>query len=178
MWTGGEKYLPGMLRILHENQVKVTFFVTGKWARKCPDLLQEMAAMGHEIGNHGYNHAHPKQLSNEALAKLIKDNEELIYKVTGQRTKLFAPPYGEVDSRITKVASKLGYDTIMWSADTVDWQRPSPDIIVQRVMAKIDDGGIILMHPTEPTLYALEDIINNLRQRGYEIVTVSELISK
>ncbi|MDI3547156.1 MAG: hypothetical protein PWR10_808 [Halanaerobiales bacterium] len=173
----GEEYLPGMLRILHDKGVKATFFVTGKWARKCSDLLREMAGLGHEIGNHGYYHAHPKNLSRDQLIELIKKNEELIFQITGQRTKLFAPPYGEVDKRITSIASSIGYKTIMWSADTIDWQRPAPEIIEERAVNKVDDGGIILMHPTEPTLYALADIIDRLRERGFKFVTVSELIS-
>jgi len=174
----GEEYLPGMLRILHDKGVKATIFVTGNWARKCPDLLKEMARLGHEIGNHGYSHLHPKSLNDQQLIELIKKNEELIYSITNRRTELFAPPYGEVDERIARVANSIGYSTIMWSADTVDWQRPAPEIIVQRAINKIDDGGIILMHPTEPSLYALSDIIDTLQDRGYQFVTVSELIGK
>ncbi len=172
----GEEFLPGMLRILHDKGILATFFVTGNWANKYPDLLKEMARLGHEIGNHGYSHLHPRSLNDQELREFIKKNEELIYSITNQRTVLFAPPYGEVDKRITGVASSIGYSTIMWSADTVDWQRPAPEIIVQRVINKIDDGGIILMHPTEPSLYALADIIDSLENRGYRFVTVSELI--
>ncbi|NLJ84309.1 MAG: polysaccharide deacetylase, partial [Halanaerobiaceae bacterium] len=72
----------------------------------------------------------------------------------------------------------IGYKTIMWSADTIDWQRPAPEIIVQRAVNKIDDGGIILMHPTEPSLAALDNIIDILKQRGYKFVTVSQLIQE
>ena len=173
----GEEFLPGMLRILHEKGVKCTFFITGNWAEKYPDLVREIIRLGHEIGNHGYRHLHPANLSNEELIELIKKNEELILNISnGYQTTLFAPPYGEVDKRIVKVAAELGYVTIMWSADTVDWQRPAPEIIVQRAISKIDDGGIILMHPTEPSLYALSDIIETLQKRDYSFVTVSELI--
>lgn len=174
----GEEYLPGMLRILHDKGIKVTFFVTGNWAQKFPDLLKEISQLGHEIGNHGYSHRHPKRLSEQGLIDLIKKNEELILKITGQKTKLFAPPYGEVDQRICSIASKIGYKTIMWSADTIDWQRPSPEIIVQRAVTKVDDGGIILMHPTKPSLYALEEIIDKLTGRGFQFVTVSQLITE
>lgn len=174
----GEEYLPGMLRILHENNVPVTFFVTGSWAKKHGDLLSEISRLGHEIGNHGYSHAHPKNLNKGNLIELIKKNEELIFNITGKRTKIFSPPYGEVDERISTIANSLGYSTIMWSADTIDWQKPAPEVIYQRAINKVDDGGIILMHPTEPSLYALEDIIITLKKRGYNFVTVSELIKE
>lgn len=173
----GEEYIPGILRILDKKGVNVTFFVTGNWANKFPDLIQGMVFYGNEIGNHGFSHKRPKTLSNSGLIDLIKRNEELIYELTGKKTKLFAPPYGEVDKRITSVAESIGYKTVMWSADTIDWQRPASEIIVQRAINKIEDGGIILMHPTEPSLKALPDILESLEQRGFELVTVSRLIS-
>lgn len=174
----GEEYLPGMLKIMEERGVKATFFVTGQWAMKNKELLKTMAEKGHEIGNHGYSHQHPFQLSKDGLIELIKKNEEVIYQITKERTRLFAPPYGEVDERIASIASSIGYKTIMWSADTIDWQRPPAEIIVQRAVNKIDDGGIILMHPTEPSRAALENIIDILTKRGYKFVTVSELIQE
>ncbi len=174
----GEEFIPEMLNIMQNKDIKATFFVTGYWANKNQDLLRKISKMGHEIGNHGYSHQHPKQLSQNELIELIKKNEELIYQICSKRSKLFAPPYGEVDERISNVAKSIGYNTIMWSADTIDWQRPSPEIIVQRAVNKIDDGGIILMHPTKPSLAALENIISTLENRGFNFVTVSELIQK
>ena len=174
----GEEFIPGMLKIMEERQVRATFFVTGQWAQKNKELLKLMAVKGHEIGNHGYSHQHPAKLSRDELVELIKKNEEVIYQITGQRNNLFAPPYGEVDDRISSIVNSIGYKTIMWSADTIDWQRPAPEIIVQRAVNKIDDGGIILMHPTEPSLAALDNIIDILKQRGYKFVTVSQLIQE
>lgn len=174
----GEEFIPGMLKIMEERDVRATFFVTGQWAMKNKEMLKLMADKGHEIGNHGYSHQHPAKLSRDGLIELIKKNEEVIYQITKQRTRLFAPPYGEVDERIAGIVSSNGYKTIMWSADTIDWQRPAPEIIVQRAVNKIDDGGIILMHPTEPSLAALDDIIDILTKRGYRFVTVSELIQE
>lgn len=172
----GEEYIPAMLRIMEEESIKATFFVTGYWAEKNEDVLRKISEMGHEIGNHGYSHQHPFQLSNAQLIELIKKNEEVIFQICGKRTTLFSPPYGEVDERISNVAMSIGYNTIMWSADTIDWQRPSPEIITQRAVNKIDDGGIILMHPTESSVKALDDIIRVLKGRGYDFAIISELI--
>ncbi|MCK8826255.1 polysaccharide deacetylase family protein [Natroniella acetigena] len=172
----GEQYLPAMLDTLDQYQVKATFFFIGRWVEKFPELITEIEQRGHELGNHGFRHWHPKQLSKEELIGLIKDNEELIVAETGYKTDLFAPPYGEVDERIVEVAEELGYKTIMWTIDTIDWQRPSSDVILKRVIDQAENGGIVLMHPTEPTAAALSRMIANLQEQGYELVTVSELL--
>lgn len=173
----GQKYIPDLLQIMEKREIKATFFVTGNWGRQYPDLLRQITDNGHELGNHGYSHKQPSTLAREDLKKLITQNEELIYRITGNRTNLFAPPFGEVDERITAVAAETGHKTIMWSADTIDWQKPPPEIIVQRAVNKIEDGGIILMHPTSPTVEALPEIIKRIEARGFEFVTVSRLIS-
>ena len=172
----GQEYIPNILDVLEQNRAVATFFITGNWAKKYPNLVREIDNRGHEIGNHGYSHKHPQHLSKQGLINLIKKNEKLIEKITETKTYLFSPPYGEVDQRISAIAHSIGYKTIMWSADTVDWQRPAAQIIVQRAVNKVGDGGIILMHPTRPTLKALPEILNNLRQQGYNFVTVSKLI--
>ena len=173
----GQEFIPGMLKVLESRDVKATFFITGNWAKKFPGLVLEIANQGHEIGNHGYSHQHPFSLNKDQLIDLIKKNEELVYEITGKKTNLFAPPYGEVDGRISAIVADLNYKTIMWSADTIDWQRPAPAIIVGRAINKIEDGGIILMHPTEPSLQALPEIIDRIERRGFNFVTISELVS-
>jgi len=172
----GEEFLPSMLDTLDKYNVKATFFFVGRWVEKFPEKIKEIHERGHELGNHGFRHLHPKQLDKERLIKLIKDNEKLINKTTGYQTDLFAPPYGEVDDRVAQVAAEIGYKTIMWSADTIDWQRPAPEVIIKRVIDKASNGGIVLMHPTKPTAEALPQIIEKLQSKGYKLVTVSELL--
>lgn len=174
----GQEYIPRMLQVLEEKEVQATFFFIGKWVKKFPELTKQIAEAGHEVGNHGYKHAHPKQLSKQGLINLIKKNEELLLDVTGKETKLFAPPYGEYNDKVVKTVAELGYQTILWTADTIDWQRPQPQVIVSRVMKKADKGGIVLMHPTAPTVKALPTMIDKLREEGYELVTVSRLLTK
>lgn len=172
----GEDCIPRMLKIFEEMDVRATFFLTGRWVKKFPNLTRVIYEKGHEIGNHGYEHLHPKRLSDEALRHLIKNNQLLLEEICGVRTTLFAPPYGEFDRRIVKIANQLGHEVIMWSVDTIDWQRPDPGVIVNRVRRKLEDGAIILMHPTEPTLQALPEIIKTVRNRNLKLVTVSELL--
>ncbi|GAB6098839.1 hypothetical protein JCM16358_07180 [Halanaerocella petrolearia] len=172
----GQEYIPQMLDVLDEYNVKATFFFVGSWVKKFPELVAEIKEQGHELGNHGLKHVHPKQLSEEELKSLILENQRLIQEIADYKTNLFAPPYGEVDDRVAQIAGQIGYKTIMWSADTIDWQRPKPARIIQRVMRKAKSGGIVLMHPTKPTTQALPQIISKLQNEGYNIVTVSQLL--
>lgn len=173
----GEEVIPEMLSVLNKNGVKVTFFITGKWAEKFPELVRKMSAEGHEIANHGLYHGHPNQMSKEELSRLVLENSRLLAEVTGKPpVKLFAPPYGEFNERVLSVVGELGYRTIMWTVDTVDWKRPAPEVIIQRVTGKIKPGSIILMHPTAPTVAALEQVIKTLKEQGYTFVTLTRLL--
>lgn len=173
----GQEYIPKMLEVLESQDVKVTFFAGGTWVRDFPELLKRMDASGHEIGSHGYAHPHPDQLSKSGNLRDMQKAEELIYGVIHKRPKLYAPPYGENGPAVLKAADEQGYSFVLWSVDTIDWQRPSPEVIIRRVVGKAHNGAIVLMHPTAPTLNALPEIIRELKQQGYRFVTVGELIS-
>jgi len=172
----GEEYLPDILKILAAEKAKASFFVTGKWANKHPELLKDIHEKGHCIGNHGYRHAHPNNLSAEGIAKEITGAEEIIARVTGEKPTLFAPPFGEFNSVVQRVVCEHGYKLIMWSLDTIDWQRPDPGTIVNRVVPRIHNDAIILVHPTQPTVEALPQILKELKKEGYRFVTVAEII--
>ncbi|MBP2654900.1 MAG: polysaccharide deacetylase [Firmicutes bacterium] len=172
----GEEYLPEMLDVLDKNNIKITFFIGGSWAKRHPDIVKMIANGNHELGNHTYSHPHPNVIDKEANKEQIVKTETLIKELTGIKTTLYAPPYGEFNDTVLKAASEAGYTTILWSIDTIDWKRPSPDIIIERVMNKIHNGAIILMHPTEPTLKALPTLISKIQGRGYKIVSVSLVV--
>ena len=106
----------------------------------------------------------------------IKKSSEILEKITGIKPILFAPPYGDFNDEVVKVAEQLGYKVILWSLDTIDWNNPSPQTIVDRVMSKYHNGAIVLMHPTKNTVEALPQIINQLKEKGYKITKVSEVI--
>ncbi len=173
----GEEYLPEMLRIFQEEKVKATFFLVGTWVKAFPEMVKSIAAAGHELANHGLYHGHPAQMNRDQLKKLILENTALIQTVTGKKpASLFAPPYGELTSQIVSAAGEIGYRTIMWSVDSVDWKKPAPDIMMQRVLSKIESGGIILFHPTVVTKTVIKDIIRELRKKGLEPGTVSSVL--
>jgi len=173
----GEEEIPGLLAVLRENAVKATFFFVGDWVKKFPDLVRDISREGHEIANHGLYHGHPNTMSRDELNRLILDNARLLDEVTGEPpAKLFAPPYGEFNEQVVSVAGNLGYRTILWTVDTVDWKRPAPEVITRRVIEKIEPGAIMLMHPTAPTVEALGGIIKSLKEQGYTFVTVGRLL--
>ncbi|SEO79727.1 probable sporulation protein, polysaccharide deacetylase family [Propionispora vibrioides] len=172
----GEEFLPDMLKTLDDNQIKITFFIGGSWAKRFPDTLADIGKRGHELGNHTYSHPHPNSLSKEKNQEEITRAENLVKEITGIKTTLYAPPYGEYNDMVLQAASELGYRNILWSIDTVDWKRPAPEIITARVVKKIHNGAIILMHPTAPTAAALPTLIKELKERGYTITTVSDIL--
>lgn len=172
----GEEFLPEMLKTLDENNIKITFFIGGTWAKSNPELLKTIAEKGHELANHSYNHPHPNTLSKEQNQEQILKTENIIQEITGIKTCLYAPPYGEYNDTVLKAASEINYPTIMWSIDTVDWKKPPSEIIKNRIVKKAHNGAIVLMHPTAPTAKALPDIIKELKEKGYTITTVSDII--
>jgi probable sporulation protein (polysaccharide deacetylase family) len=172
----GEEYIPKMLEILQQENVCITFFLGGSWAKKNPELVKEIVKHGHELGNHSFTHPHPNALNKEQNKDQILRTEELIFSIAQQKTALYAPPFGEFNQTVLQAAEELGYKTIMWTVDTVDWKRPPASVIKARVQKKIQNGAIVLMHPTEPTIDALPDLIRELKRRGYVMEPVSSVI--
>ncbi|MBR4944223.1 MAG: polysaccharide deacetylase family protein [Peptococcaceae bacterium] len=175
----GEDIVPSMLDTLTQENVKATFFVTGRFAEKFPELVQQIYQAGHEIGNHGYKHPHPDQLSVEQNQKDIVQAEKVLEKLTEEKPILYAPPYGERGKTCLQAAEECGYTTILWTLDTVDWEKPAPshETLVERAAGeKLEGGAIILMHPKEHTAEALPDIIKTIKGKGYQCVKVSEVL--
>lgn len=172
----GEEYLPTMLKTLDDNNIKITFFIGGSWGKRFPALVTELGTRGHELGNHTYSHPHPNTISKEKNKEQILRTEDLVKELTTIKTSLYAPPYGEYNDTVLSAANELGYTTIMWSIDTIDWQRPPTDVIINRVMKKIHNGAIILIHPTDATSKALPELIKQIQDKGYTISTISDII--
>ncbi|MBN7772389.1 polysaccharide deacetylase family protein [Clostridium aminobutyricum] len=167
----GEENIPAMLKIFEENNIHVTFFVSGRWAENHPDLLREMYTKGHEIQSHGYSHALCSQVSKEKVKEEIQKTEEAIIDTISIKTNLFAPPAGDYDEKTVAICEELGYKMVLWSSDTIDWREGSTaDVIVNRIMSKPLDGAIILMHPKAETVKALPELIKQITAQHYSIV--------
>ena len=182
----GEENIPAMLDILDQHKARATFFVTGRWAKKNPELLKTISKRGHQIENHGYSHPHPDHLSIGANQEEIKKTESIIEGIIGKKTHLYAPPYGEKGASGLQAADALGYQTILWTLDTVDWRADStPEIIAKRIVNPAiqfgikpnKSGAIVLMHPKANTVKALPVILDQLARNGFSFQTLDGLIT-
>ncbi|ASK63479.1 hypothetical protein CFK37_15615 [Virgibacillus phasianinus] len=174
----GTEYIPTILNILKENQVKATFFIEGKWAKNNAEYVEMIAEQGHVIGNHAYNHPDMARISKQEINDQITNTNETIQAITGKRPSLFAPPSGSFTDQVVQVAAAHDMKTILWSLDTIDWKNPSVSVMMNRVMPKLHPGATVLMHPTESVARGLKDLITGIKEKDYQIGTVEKLLSE
>ena len=168
-----------ILGILAKHNVKVTFFMTGEWVNKYPDDVKAITAAGHDLGNHSENHKQMSQLSQEQCVEEIMKVHETVKNLTGVEMNLFRPPYGDYNNTLVGSARDCGYYTIQWDVDSLDWKDYGVDGIINKTVnnKKLGNGSIILLHNgAKYTPEALELIIIGLKDMGYELVPVSQLI--
>lgn len=174
----GNEHIPEMLRIFDQHSIKITFSITGRWAKENPDIVKSIYDSNHEIANHGYNHVDHNKLNYEDNYQAISKASEVLEEIIGQSPKYFGPPSGAFNEATVRSARDLGYTMIMWSVDTIDWREGSTkDVIIERVTKDINPSDIILMHPKEETVKALPEIIEFLFEKGYKIGTISDVLN-
>ena len=172
----GTEYLDSILETLNTYNVKCTFFVGGQWAEKEQEYLQKIYDSGHEIGNHGYFHKDQDKLNYDGNYTEINSNHKLIKTLLNIDMNLFAPPSGAYNNSTLQVASDLGYKTIMWSKDTIDWRDKDVDLIYSRATKNVCGGDLILMHPTECTAKALPKILDYYLANNLTATTVTQTL--
>ena len=162
-----------IIDVLNKYDIKATFFVLGSRAINNKDILKKMVDSGMEIGNHTYNHLLLTKYDEDKIRSEIEDTSDVIYSATNKRPNLLRPSYGSVNNKIKKVANM---PIIIWDIDTLDWKYHNSKRITSRVVNKVRDGDIILMHDIySASLNALSNIIPILQDNGYEFVTIDEL---
>ena len=174
----GNEYLPTMLKVLNEHNIKTTFFLDGSWTKNHPTLAKMILEEGHEIGNHAYSHPNMKQLTAARIHEEIDKTNDVIFATLDVTPKWFAPPSGSFRQEVVDIAASLNMKTILWSVDTVDWKKPNAEEMVARVLSKVHPGAMILMHPTEPTANGLNNLIEGIQAKGLQIGTVSQLMEE
>ena len=174
----GNEYIPGILKTLNEHQTKATFFFDGSWVKKNPDLAKMIKEAGHEIGNHAYSHPDLKQRSVAQTKEELKKTNDVIKATLGITPIWFAPPSGSFNEATIQVADQLDMKTILWTVDTVDWRKPATSEMVRRVVSKVENGSMVLMHPTKPTAEGMERMITDIKAKGLQLGTVSDLLSE
>lgn len=168
-----------ILDILEKHNIKATFFLTGEWSEKYPDIGKRIVDLGHEIGNHTFSHPDLTQMSKSEIVNEVIKTENAIKRLANADCKpLFRPPFGAWNQEVLEVVGEIGYTySIYWSIDTIDWKEPDADVIVSRVMENVKSDEIILMHLEYfNTAKATEMMIPKLKDLGYQFVCVSELL--
>ncbi|CUH95281.1 hypothetical protein P22_1351 [Propionispora sp. 2/2-37] len=171
---------PAILDILQEKQVKATFFVVGERAEQFPELVKREERDGHEIGNHTYSHPNLFSLTRNNIDKEIEKTDQIITKMT-TKPLFFRPPEGRFNKSIINLARDKGYTVILWSVDPFDWRLHPAGDTVNTVLKKTKPGSIILLHDgiyPSTTPEALNYIIDSLKDRGYEFLTISQLLAE
>ena len=170
-------YTLKLLQILGRSKTHATFFVVGERAEEYPDLIRAEAAAGDEIGNHTYDHVSLIKIPPDYVATEIGACGDVIKNITGKTPTLFRPPGGEYNEDVVRQAQALGYRMILYSDDPGDYADPGTGLIEMRTLDTISDGGIILLHDgSDQTLIILAALISRLKARGFQLVTVSQLL--
>ena len=178
-WVASD--IPEILQILADNDVKASFFMVGDWIRKNPEAAKAIAEAGHDVGNHSNTHPHVAKMEKDDIKKDIRLAHNTIKEVTGIDSILYRPPYGEYNNTVIEAANECGYYTIQWNVDSLDWKEYGRQELIDKVLKhkNLTPGSIILLHnDTKYTRHALDELLKGLKQKGYTIVPVSQLILK
>lgn len=164
--------------VLKRNGVPATFFVTGRWMEKNPDLTRQISDAGFTIANHSYSHPHMPRLSEQAMGEELDRTAQIALAITGRpMAPYFRPPYGDVSDALMRIARAHGYTVVLWSVDGWDWMpKTTAGFTEHRVLSRVGARSIVLMHgATPPAAAALPEIIAVLKQRDYRLVSLDTL---
>lgn len=153
--------------------------MTGGWVNSYPEDVKAIYEAGHDLGNHSENHKNMSQISDDEIREEIMTVHDRVKELTGYEMFLFRPPYGDYDNHVVTGAKACGYEVIQWSVDSLDWKDYGVQEIIDRVCnhKQLGPGAIILCHNgAKYTAQALDEMLTNLEQQGYQVVPVSELV--
>jgi polysaccharide deacetylase family sporulation protein PdaB len=181
------KYTPKILDILKEENVRATFFVVGAHVVKYPEVARRIVEEGHEIGNHTYSHRNLYRLSKEHIIEEIEKAHEAIMLVIGEETHLLRPPRGMYDSNVVEISHSRRYTIVLWSLSSQDWAEVSAGTVRRSILNNIQNGDILLFHDSgnivsyeggdrHNTVVALPVIVRELKDMGYQFVTITEMM--
>jgi peptidoglycan/xylan/chitin deacetylase (PgdA/CDA1 family) len=177
--AGPSEHSARLLDILEEKQVPATFFLLGKrHIEKYPELVKRMAAEGHEVASHTWDHKILTELSPQQIREELEKPNEAIEKLTGQKPTLMRPPQGRTNDTVHEISREHGLSEVLWSVTAKDYTTNDPELIRKRVLEQASRDGIILLHDIYPgTVPSVPGIIDDLKERGYVFVTVPQLLA-
>ena len=170
---------PKLLDILAAHHIKATFFVLGEMVAEHPEILARAVREGHEIASHSWSHPNLGKMSQEGVRSQLQRTDDEIKGATGARPTLFRPPYGSITERQKRwIHDEFGYAIILWDVDPLDWKRPGPAVVRNRILKETRPGSIVLSHDIHPgTIEAMPSTFDELAAKGFKFVTVSELLN-
>lgn len=169
-------YLPLVLDALRRGGAHATFFIIGRNAEAYPYFVRDIAAQGHEVGNHTYHHVRLPHLSDAEILSEIKSTNDLLTRLTGRPVRYFRPPGGEYSPRVLQLAQTQGLKTVFWTDDPGDFQNPGVLAVEERYARYLRPGGIILLHDNAPdSLLALPTLLRLAAEQGYTLEPVGTL---
>jgi polysaccharide deacetylase family sporulation protein PdaB len=175
----GTKTPPLILDILRQENVKATFFLSGPWSRDHAAVVEQIVKDGHQVESHGHAHVDLNNLGREGAAKNIAQAHAILEGLSGRAPTYIRPPNGALNKESVQAAKDLGYATVVWSVDSLDWKNPGVDAIISRTTRLVHPGAIILMHASDTckqTHLALPTVLKNLREKGYSFVSLDHLV--
>ncbi len=171
-------YTTQILKILKENDVKATFFLTAHYINTQEELVRQMIDEGHIIGNHTVNHKSMPSLTEEGIKKEVMDLHQSVYEKFGYEMKYIRPPKGEFSEKTIQVTNSLGYKTVMWSFAYEDWneeKQPNEENAKEKILNNLHSGEIMLLHGNSKTnTNILDSIIKEAKNMGYEFKSLDD----
>lgn len=175
----GDEHTKAILDILDKYNIKATFFLVGFWVDEYPHQVEEIYKRGHEIGNHSTTHPNMSTLSKNEMINELKITNDKIKEIIGEDSLVFRPPFGDYNDLLIQTVRELNYFPIQWDVDSLDWKELGVEPVIDTVIKKATKGSIILFHNNAKYIEEyLPVIIETLQDKGYEMVSVSELIYK
>lgn len=182
-----DPWTPRLLDVLAEHNVRATFFLLGAYVSLRPEIVLRLAQERHAIGNHSWDHPNLIFSTRRSLFEQLQRTSEVIRQVTGSEPVLFRPPFGGRRPGVMQAASSLGMTPVMWNVSCHDWDATSPASIERLAEKKIRGGNVILLHDgghkqlgadRNHTVAATANIIRKCKERGYEFVTIPEMLAE
>ncbi|GGJ98665.1 putative polysaccharide deacetylase PdaB [Lentibacillus kapialis] len=177
----GEEKVHDILKKLKQHQVQATFFVSGEWAERHPEILEKITDQEHELGMLGYRYKSYLDQELDDVRRDLLEAKEVFDKLGYEDMKLLRPPNGHFNKDIIELAEDQGFTVTHWNVNPNDWQNPGTQKMTDMVMEETTNGDIILMHASDSvkqTAEALETILPGLKNKGFKFVGISELINQ
>jgi peptidoglycan-N-acetylglucosamine deacetylase len=174
-----------LLDILAKHQVRATFFLIGRYVRQRPEIVRELAAAGHVVGNHTFTHPLLIFKSAAEVRKELEACDRTLSDAVGKYSGLFRPPFGGRRPAVLRIARQLGLDPVMWNVTGYDWNAPSVEHIERKVTRRVRGGDVILLHDgghlqmgadRSRTVTATDHLIARCKAEGYEFVTIPQMM--